>query len=186
MNQTSNPTVTKSSVELYQIRFGDSSVGWADITIDAQGTMGRIQIASDYGNWQNFWGACGTDFKSFLGQINKDYAATKFGVEEWIDVAGTLRMYRELVIQYRRDGSLEEEEAREIYDEIALLEYASRTTLEREVDQTEHLSRFVYGMAGYPGYQYEPDAQFTHFWEKVWPVLLAEFAREKALIENPA
>ena len=50
-------TVTKSTVEVYKIR--SNEFAWADITIDASGNKGRISIASDYGSWQNYWGACG-------------------------------------------------------------------------------------------------------------------------------
>ena len=78
-------TTTRSTVECYKIR-SDRGL-WADITIDANGKAGRVQIASDYGSWENYWGACGSEFKEFLCGLDIDYAAGKFGESKWFDLS---------------------------------------------------------------------------------------------------
>ncbi|RPD45477.1 hypothetical protein DNI29_19035 [Hymenobacter sediminis] len=173
--------VTKSTVELYKFRH-ESGCYWADITIDACGTTGRINISSDYGNWSNYWGACGCPFKQFLSQIGYDYAASKFGVEEWVDVDGTLRFYKELLVSYRRDETLAAEEARDIYNEINSLRSENRHTLVQEVTGSAYLMKFLNRMCGMPEFIYMPSPQFKDFWKNIWPALLAEFKREAALV----
>lgn len=171
-------TVEKSTVELYKIRSNDFA--WADITIDAHGRAGRISVASDYGNWQNYWGACGSDFKTFLSQISESYAATKFSAEERIDVDGTIKLWKELLISYRRDETLDAEKARSIYDEIEEVASEDRQGLLRAFDNTSDLSPFMYDVCGAPELVHEPCPHFKRFWKELWPALLAEFAREKS------
>jgi hypothetical protein len=178
--ETTQPfTVVKSSVELYKIRH-PSGCYWADITIDASGHTGRITIASDYGTWQNYWGACGCEFKTFLGRINESYAATKFDAKEWLSVKGSIRLWKELLVSYRRDETIEAGQARAIYDEIEELASESHRTLLRAFDNTSHLSPFIYRVCGMPEFANEPDPHFAKFWKEIWPVLLAELARESS------
>ena len=49
----SKPIITKKVVECYHLRGVNQSSGWADITIDAAGSRGRVSISSDYGSYQN-------------------------------------------------------------------------------------------------------------------------------------
>jgi hypothetical protein len=173
--------VTKSTIELYKIRHA-SGCYWADITIDANGRTGRISIASDYGNWSNYWGACGSDFKTFLAEIGYDYAASKFDVSEWVDVAGTIQLWKELVCGRRRDDTIVAEEARAIWRDIESMASETRHDLLSAFDNTSFLSRFIYKACGMPEFAYEPDPRFKSFWKQVWPVLLAELAREREAI----
>ena len=50
-------TVTKTTVEKYTIRHSTGRY-WADIVLDCGVNSGRIQVASDFGDWQYFFGAC--------------------------------------------------------------------------------------------------------------------------------
>ena len=74
-------TVTKSTCEVYKLRH-ECGMYWADITLDCASKSGRIQIASDYGSWQNFWSCCGCSFKEFLTRLDMQYTAGKFGAED--------------------------------------------------------------------------------------------------------
>lgn len=180
--QNASPfTVEKSTVELYKIRH-KSGCYWADITIDAHERGGRICIASDFGNWQNYWGAAGPDFKTFLGEISKDYAATKFGVEEWLDVEGSVKLWKELLLGRRRDEAIDADEARAVYEEIEGLANEDHRSLAVAFANTSFLSPFICRACGMPEFAYKPDPRFTRFWKELWPVLLAEFAREKEAV----
>jgi hypothetical protein len=170
---------TKSTIECYKIRSTDGGFAWADITIDANGTTGRIQIASDYGNWQNYWSHCGTDFKSFLGRINSQYAAEKFSAQPWIDVAGTVQLYKETLFSYRRAESITAEDARDLYRSINDLKHECHTTIGPAVEHDDKLLRFLFRFLGSPEFCHEPNGHFVRFWKELWPVLLAEFERER-------
>ncbi|MGI4864174.1 MAG: hypothetical protein ACRYFZ_09655 [Janthinobacterium lividum] len=172
-------TVTKSTVELYKIRHA-SGCYWADITIDADGGKGRISIASDYGNWQNYWGAAGPDFKAFLASINQGYAATKFGAEPQIDVDKSLKEFRRMVADYRKDRTIDKEEARDIRAELDELRDESHQTIAQAIQHTDKLYAFLYRHAGEVDFTYEDNPHFARFWKELWPLLLAEFAKEAA------
>ena len=100
--KTENMTIEKTTVECYRLRH--SSGMWADITIDANKETGRIQIASDYGSWQNYWGSCGKPFKLFLQSLDKYYVAGKFGASKWFDAVKTVAEYRAVIKENIKDG----------------------------------------------------------------------------------
>lgn len=170
-------TTTKSTVECYKIR---STTGgyWADITIDASGNAGRIQIASDYGSWQNYWNSCGSDFKDFLGRINQDYAADKFEVEDWEDVGSTILYMKKELFAARKQDQVTAADARNIFDEIVGLKDCRRQDLAYAINTTHYLSGFLYDIDEFQPVQYETSPRFVRFWKEIWPVLLAEFKRE--------
>ena len=170
-------TVAKSTVELYKIRH-TSGCYWADITIDANGRTGRISIASDYGSWSNYWGACGKGFKSFLASINEGYVAEKFGAEPRIDVEASAKSWRNRILESRREEHITDEEARDAWDEIEGLAMYGHSQVEAELLQSNHLIEFLREWADYDWFEYEPCPRFARFWKEIWPVLLAEFARE--------
>ncbi len=100
-------TFTKTIVECYKFR--NPAGGYADITIDAIGTTGRISIASDWGDYQYYWSACGKPFKEFLSQLGIDYLAGKFGANKFFDLDTTIRLYKEQVREnFRKDDPQKE------------------------------------------------------------------------------
>ena len=171
-------SLAKSTVELYKIRHA-SGCYWADITIDANGHTGRISIASDYGSWQNYWGACGSDFKDFLGRLNEDYVANKFDVKEQVDVEATVKLWKSEVINYRRQEDITQEQARDIWDEVEELALYSHNELESEMKASAYLIDFLREWSDTDWIERRTDPRFGRFWKEIWPVLLAEFAREK-------
>ncbi|UYZ60166.1 hypothetical protein [Hymenobacter latericus] len=177
MKRTEEFSVSKSTVECYKIRH-KSGFYWADITIDANPHGGRIQIASDYGTWQNYWGATGGDFKEFLAKLNHDYAASKFGVERWLDVKATVTMYKRRLFEWRRAKEITADKARDIYNELEEVRHENHKTFESAVLNTDNLYDFLTDIYDVPDVCYEPDPHFKKFWEETWPILLAEFKRE--------
>jgi hypothetical protein len=172
-----NYTVTKTTVECYKIRV-DNEFDWADITIDANGTKGRISISSDFGSYANYWNACGIPFKDFLAKIGIDYAAGKFGADRWFDYEATINHYKEQVLEYRRSESLTALEARKAFNEIKLL-----TDCTSETEFCSTLSGSCDALMKF--YDYCPNLvrtitpQFKSLWTRIWPVLLREFEKEK-------
>ena len=183
MPKETNPThtIVKSTVEVYKIRH-TSGCYWADITIDAHERAGRISIASDWGNWSNYWNAAGPDFKTFLGKINQGYAASKFGAEDWIDVSKSLDEFKALIAESEQRRDISAEAAKELRREIKELRGESAAAISQAVGNSEKLYSFLYEHYDYPEFEYKPNPHFSDFWKQAWPLLLAEFAREKEAV----
>ena len=180
MNNLSEYETTKSTVECYKIRH-PSGMYWADITVDGKDRQVRIQIASDYGDYQYYWGACGPGYKEFLQKIGIDYAASKFGANRWFDFDKTISGWKLQVIEYRRQGDLEETEARDIYDEIKELEEDGdynndRMFIEQAMGKDAMVKFFDYD--GLCSVVYDITPQFRKFWQTAWRVFLSELRKE--------
>lgn len=144
---------------------------WADINIDSQGTKGRIQIASDYGSYQNYWGACGCDFKKFLIGLNIEYAADKFEADRWFDHDATIRDFKYSVLEERRFENITSKKAREIYDEIETLkDYTDKESFGSQMWNCSELMRL---------YDHCPDIKtgisplFRKFWDGPWQIFIS-------------
>lgn len=164
-------SIEKSTVECYKIRHS-SGMYWADITIDCQGKTGRIQIASDYGDYQRYWGACGTDFKDFLSRLNIEYAADKFGADRWFDLDKTIACLKARIA----DNIEDEEERKEFADELIQLNNSS--CLEEFCAIVRDCEKIWEFEDGTPEICYSITPQFKNFWKHVWPILLEQFKKE--------
>lgn len=109
--------ITKSTTELYKIRH-ESGMYWADIIVDDQDKRGRIQIASDYGSWQNYWGDCGYSFKEFLTKIDIGYFAGKIRETDYFDHQASCTKIITDILLARRDNDISKGTARTTYDAI--------------------------------------------------------------------
>ena len=171
-------SITKSTVECYKIRH-ESGMYWADITIDAKDHTGRIQIASDYGDWQYHWGACGETFKHFLAHLNIDYVAGKFGENDHFDEEKTIAMYRQYVKDNRKDKSLTAAEARSLMDDIKYLQSSGANKLN---DFLHVLHNECHALVHQ--FDHQPDTvttispQFRMFWDNVWKFFITELKKE--------
>lgn len=172
-------TIKKSTVECYKIRH-IKNFYWADITVDASKGNGRIQIASDFGDYQHYWGACGDSFKEFLCKIGIDYAAAKFGADRWFDSDLTIKHYKQQVIELRRFDNFDADKAREVFNEIKRLEdSSSESEFCMILQDQENLMRF---------HDHCPDLvrtispQFKNFWKEIWPVFLQELKKEMVVV----
>lgn len=168
----------KRTAEVYL--FTDLPNGvWAKFTVDDMGTKGRISIASDHGDWQNGWNACGQGFKQFLCDINFEYAADKFGADRWFDADKTVRGFEEQILLYRRERSIEKENARQLWNELEFVRDLSRESevclaLERDC---QNLMKFLDWM---PSLSHMINPHFRRMWEEAWPLLLTELRKEIA------
>jgi hypothetical protein len=162
-------TVTKTTVELYRFRH-PSGMYWADITIDAGEKSGRISIASDFGNYSNYWGASG-DFKKFLGEISIDYAADKFNASRCFDHHATLETFtiyaKQIKDKARRDLVFKEMKALEDCDH--------KEQFVAELMNSDNLMQLFDGC---PELEYRIKPQFKRLWNEVWPEMLKVFKSE--------
>ena len=166
-------TIEKTTVECYKLRNRST---WADITIDAKEETGRIQIASDYGHWQFYWGSCGLPFKKFLISLDRHYVAGKFGAGKWFDPVKTIAEYKEVVKANIDDGYLNKLDGEEAIGEIdQLLDYTDRSEFCRVLEDCSQIMK-IYDHC--PALIYGIDPQFENFWSKIWPVFVDQIKKE--------
>jgi hypothetical protein len=174
-------TVTKSSVEIYRLRH-PSGMYWADITIDAQGETGRISIASDFGNWSNYWGSCGMPFKDFLSKIDIGYASNKFGASDFFDLDQTIKLLNDEVARQLSEGDITPDMAVTMEEEISeLTDFNSKDAFAVQCYNQDNLHKLW--DCG-PDLITTVDPGFKHFWDKVWTELLNTFKEEWEVL-NP-
>jgi hypothetical protein len=167
--------ITKTTVECYKVRH-PTGMYWADITIDSGERSGRIQIASDYGSFQHYWGACGESFKKFLLSIDKYYAAGKFGQDRWFDVDKTISSMRTHIEECCTD--MDENEV--LYSELKKLEeqqWDNENDFLNDFFSKKHLSSFYDGL---PDTVRDLTPQFEKFWNSCWQVFLNQIRYELA------
>lgn len=173
--------ITKTHVECYKLR-AQSGMYWADITIDSHATGGRIQIASDFGSWQNYWAGCGTSFKEFLTRLDMHYFAGKVGESNWFDFDKTILRYKEFVLSERRSDLMEADKARKMFAEIKLLQENGATDFIQIMrnDCPVLMEQFDHC----PDTSTDVSPQFRKFWEMVWSAFMAEIKSELAAVNT--
>ena len=157
--------ITKSKAEIYRIS-GLQYGGWADITIDEGDKSGRLSISSDWGNWAYGWHSYGRSFKEFLCGLDIHYTAKKMGQANYFDFDATIKAWKREVIEAREGWAIDAKEARELYDQIKVMEFDG-TSLE-EVKGTlwreEKLLDFFHSM---PTIITDIEPAFKNFWERI-------------------
>jgi len=178
MKKLQKITTTKTTVECYKVR-GSRGL-WADLTIDMNGKSGRIQIASDYGSWQNYWGSCGEQFKDFLIGLNIEYASGKFGADKWFDLEKTISSMARTITEYADS----KEQKAELFNELRQLKDCSGK--EEFISVVQNCDKIMELNNHCPDICHSINPMFQRFWDECWPhflnVLREEIAVEK--LEN--
>ena len=176
--------ISTTKTETYKIRWKGEGYGyWADITLDPNETGGRIQIASDFGNWQSYWGStgkCDNSFKRFLCRIDIEYTAGKFGCSRYFYKDATLDMWEQ---QYNEDPFTDQEKHKEFQEEMNVM---------REEAPSDNGGFFTFVYSNCPtiiSYFERPDTltgiepRFKSFWKHMWPVFIEQIKQELSAID---
>lgn len=89
------------------------------IWLDDRDGRGRVVIFGYGAVWTCEWrkfGRAGVELETWLHDCDVDYVARKMRAADWFDAKATAREARALVRRDRRDGNLDAEEARELFD----------------------------------------------------------------------
>ena len=114
----------KTTCERYDIQLKDTYGGWAIITIDENG--GLFNAHTDYGDYNYSWPNHGRkSFKHFIIELvrDKSYFLGKVSDDKYYYAERTEEAWKEEVIRARKEGELNEEDARELWDEIVGFDY---------------------------------------------------------------
>jgi len=135
----------------------------------------QLTVQSTFGTFGYTFGAIGGTAAAFLSDVSFDYLMGKLmGNDAMVfDAATTARSVKELIVRHRRRDDLSNHEARQLWD-----------ALEEAVD-LHHPSEdlFFVALSEEPlFFDWEvwdiarrvPSPQAVGFWEKLWPLFLAE------------
>lgn len=120
IDQLKNPKLTKSQAEVYWFSF--DPWGWAQFSIHHDSHI--FSVTSDWGNASYGWGRNigPKTFKETLASFHSQYIVDKFSYEaeflkkKHLDVEPTRKECLKPILKARRDGELDDYEARELYD----------------------------------------------------------------------
>lgn len=112
--------VTKTVVEQFYLK---KEPWWAAIFIDSDKLM--LSIQSDYGDYSYRWTSVGKSFKEFLLKIDDNYFMDKLsGGKTEFDFDKTRKSIKLDIIRYRKSSDIDEETAREAWDDLNNFEAA--------------------------------------------------------------
>jgi len=167
--------IEKEQVIVYKLRKQNTSNGWADITVDGNGSRCRVSISSDYGKWSYYWGACGSDYKKFLCGLGMDYVSSKFGEDRFFCLEETIKHIKNDVLEQRREDYITDKQARLFFDAAVKLEdCSSQSEFEYEYSHSD-LTDFS---DGYPDLIFRTSPLFKKFWETAWKAFTNQLQNE--------
>lgn len=176
--------VTKSQAELYQVRSGQGSLAWGNITLICGAESVSVMATSDYGTFDHHWSHCGGEPKSFLCGLDFQYTMKKLtGGKLYIpDPDGYKNEIKKSIIESRREGrGISREEARTAWDEMLafLDEYREGELLFNALYHHEFFEA-VFGDPEYLPNSEKPDHCAVDFWNDVWTPFINSLREELA------
>lgn len=162
------------TTRFYQVR-GEYRT-WARIWITQDGC---ISVLSDYGNFGYWFGSPGCEFRKFLtGVCEWDYLVRKFTESDKsiCNPDASFKSIKKHILEYRRDGHLDRESAREEWDllhqnrDMGPLE---QTYWYEETKLGDAAELFTYEKEGYQA--------ASAFAEHIWPLFVEQLKAELEL-----
>lgn len=143
------------------------------IELDRKGNGFTFSMVGSYVNGGHYWGGPGNDWRSFLKKIDADYFGTKILAGDYMefDPDSTVAFIRQKVIEWRKDGYMDRDQARALWDEV----YRREGDLQYEVQVFEWFSQYC--IDPYDATEFirrVPHQQFTQFYNHLWPKFLAQ------------
>ena len=163
-------TFSKGTVEKYDIRWSRGE--WAVFTID--NATGLMQCHSSYGDWSYAWPNHGRkSFKLFILELEKDwyYLLDKVS-DEIFDFDETVKRWKKIIIDWRKQDECTKEQARKIYDFINEdLDESEGETCIRRLEESE--ARQDINVCVYEEFPLEKNwsGQDIIFAKTIWPML---------------
>lgn len=139
-----------------------------------------LAITSSFGDFGYHWSHCGPGpWHDFLAKLDREYAMTKLMGADYkvVDFHTTAGDALEAIIEMRRQGDLNREEARESWNEI-----------QSSMLHDETVGQLIERLSSTPAFQddyYErvrhvPNPQAVGFWEKIWTPWIEQLAARMA------
>lgn len=145
----------------------------AFIELDRRGNGFTFSMVGSYVDGGHYWPSPGKDWRNFLKTISLDYFGTKILTVDFreFDPAGTIVHIKRKLIEWRKDGYMDREHARDFWDALRVRE----DDLFSEVQVFEWFSRFCVDPYDVTDLiRRAPHQQFTQFYNHLWPKVLAQ------------
>ena len=171
----------KETADLYRIHTERGE--WAHIFLtegrrkDDGNYWGTISVVSSYGEYGFIWSHMGCPLRVFLKNLTFDYAMGKFrsSAVYIFDFYETIKALKELVTD-----SYTGKEDKEILDVLQEIEDEGPCIHDELLRQiTDELPDFANSHDIWEIAETMPDPQCKGFWDTIWPLMLAEFEKEK-------
>lgn len=161
----------KTSVDMYYVRKDHE---WANIVHDD----GLLMIHSSYGSWSYYWSHPGGPAKEFLTQLDDGYLISKLGgSKKEFDGERTEQNIRREILERRRDGRLNKDNAREIWEEIDGVDFQHEWDLHRICHAGSYATqRMLWDMEDV--FFRKPDSGLEWFVRMLWPEFVAVLKAE--------
>lgn len=163
----------KGAAEHYSIRYKDSDGWgvWGDITLLLGEESVQVMAHTDYGSYSYYWSHCGMNPKEFMTTTDKHYTMKKLAGNSLMvpDFKNYRRHLVEQLLDYRKQGVFEKEEAREIWDGIHedhWIEHEDTSLIWERLTETDWFSKLYEDWdCGFPD-KMKPAA--SDFFDKIW------------------
>lgn len=156
--------VIKSIAETYTI---NPKEGWAIITLNEE--VGTVDIQSNYGDYSHIWSVRGPliTLKQFISGIDFNYAMKKWiGRKSELQYDATIVTFKRQILQYRKDESLQKNEARSMWDSIKDIDYCyTSDEFYRQLEDTELVEIWP---EFYELFYYDHSVEAYLFWIYIW------------------
>lgn len=187
--------VELTTTETYIVRRKDEVTGrsWWLANIMIVEANGMLTINSDYGTFSYFWGtggrAKGNTFKQELIRFNSDYVEDKFSYNDnlgrYFYFDKTVAAIKRDLFEMRRNRDLNEEDARDLYEQICDLEETESSDLFFAYFMEKDISKCVYNN----DYHAIPCRTGNHprlkaFMREVWPAFHAQLVENEKMKES--
>lgn len=176
-------TAIKEQADSYLIR---NDQEWARIFIqqgtrESGSTWGYISVISGYGNFGHCFSCCSGEFRRFLCGLNRDYLMGKFfgSALQVFDNDKAATDLKKFLIDRRRHGGVEKEEAREMWNHLVDIHtngYQSQETFYTALCERWDKRFWDWEAWSIGGTVMNPQA--LGFWETIWPVFVAALRAE--------
>lgn len=142
------------------------------------GASGYISVVGSFGSFGHYFGNTGCDFREFLCGCDKWYLSHKFfGLESQVfDCDKTVVAIKRYIIERRRTGSLEKDQAREMFE--AVKDASGNNSEESFFMDLSHTMPNFYEWEIYSMGAKVMNPQAAGFLETLWPGFVAELQSE--------
>ncbi|MBL4765070.1 MAG: hypothetical protein JKX67_07310 [Colwellia sp.] len=175
--------VTKSQAELYQVRSGQGSLAWGDITLICGPHSVSVMARSDYGSFDHHWSHCGGEPKGFLCGLDFQYTMKKLtnGKLYVPYPEGYEKEIKESIIDSRKADGLTRDQARTAWDEMLSIhdEYNGGDLFFQALYEHEFFDKVFVDCEGMPSAK-KPCGRAVDFYNDVWTPFIAELKKEAA------
>jgi hypothetical protein len=127
-----------------------------------------ISVISDYGSFGHHWSHMGEPWYEFIQGLDFGYAMQKFMGERFqvpMRIEDARAKVRRVVLEQRREGSMDADDARGLYDGANDCEEAA--TFLEDLDRAS--SGAMYRHELWDWKWTEPNPQARGFWDEIWP-----------------